>query len=546
MTRRYANQADSPNLTTARGAALYIGALLGPGLLLLPGLAAAEAGPASIVAWLALLGLSGLFAAVFSALGRRFPQAGGVIGYVAAGLGPRAGQAAGWSFLIGVVGGAPIVCLIGAGYVTGLTGGGHTARAAIAAALLLAVLALAAVGLRASTGAQLVLVGLLVTLVTVAVAGSAGSAGIAHWTPFAPHGWPSVGRAATTLMLSFVGWEAVAPLTTRFANPQRQLPPVIAIALAVTTALYLGLAVATIGVLGPGAATSVPLADLLGRAVGSAGPGVAAVAAVILTIGTVNAYVTGAATMARQLLADGAADGGRPTRAARAARAAPGFLAAIAAAAVSVMLAYCGWALALPATIALAFGWRLPKGPATVIAGTVTAGTATAGTVPGCPRAYDGGSDGAGSLSAIPRMSGSADGESTAEATSHGFQTLRRSDCAFCGDPIRGECKCTQLRLATITSSCTVTGCPSGSRARRGRASLTRIVHREGSRRSATSAAVKNSSGSGGRGAVVFRSPGLCPTISSVPPFDTPVPIRPKKAALGSAGSCMNCAETRS
>ena len=56
------------HLTTSRGAALYIGALLGPGLLLLPGLAAAEAGPASILAWLGLLILSGLFAAVFSAL----------------------------------------------------------------------------------------------------------------------------------------------------------------------------------------------------------------------------------------------------------------------------------------------------------------------------------------------------------------------------------------------------------------------------------------------------------------------------------------------
>ena len=33
------------HLTTSRGAALYIGAILGPGLLLLPGLAAAEAGP---------------------------------------------------------------------------------------------------------------------------------------------------------------------------------------------------------------------------------------------------------------------------------------------------------------------------------------------------------------------------------------------------------------------------------------------------------------------------------------------------------------------
>src|SRR6266568_8738369 len=103
---------SSANLTTARGAALYIGALLGPGLLLLPGLAAAEAGPASIVAWLALLILSGLFAAVFSALGRHNPSAGGVIGYVTAGLGPRAGRAIGWMFLAGVVGGAPIVCLI--------------------------------------------------------------------------------------------------------------------------------------------------------------------------------------------------------------------------------------------------------------------------------------------------------------------------------------------------------------------------------------------------------------------------------------------------
>ena len=74
--------AASPRLTTARGAALYIGALLGPGLLLLPGLAAAEAGPASLLAWAGLLGLSALFAVVFTALGRAFPSAGGVIGYV--------------------------------------------------------------------------------------------------------------------------------------------------------------------------------------------------------------------------------------------------------------------------------------------------------------------------------------------------------------------------------------------------------------------------------------------------------------------------------
>ncbi len=147
MTQSSAHTLGSPrHLTTSRGAALYIGALLGPGLLLLPGLAAAEAGPASVLAWLALLGLSGLFAAIFSAFGKTSPSAGGVMGYVAAALGPRAGRMVGWSFLVGVVGGAPIVCLIGASYVTGLTGGGYLARATIAAMLLLTLLALRPAG----------------------------------------------------------------------------------------------------------------------------------------------------------------------------------------------------------------------------------------------------------------------------------------------------------------------------------------------------------------------------------------------------------------
>src|SRR6516162_6651662 len=286
------------NLTTSRGAALYIGAILGPGLLLLPGLAAAEAGPASILAWLALLGLSGLFAAVFSALGRHIPSAGGVIGYVTVGLGPRAGRASGWMFLAGVVGGAPIVCLIGASYVTGLTGGGQLTRAAVAAALLLTVIGLAAGGLRASAAAQLVLVSLLTGVVVV---GSATGARAGNWTPFAPHGWLSVGSAAATLMFSFAGWEAVAPLTTRFADPSRQLPRAVAIALAVTTALYLGLAVATISVLGSAAATDVPLAGLLSHAIGTAGPDAAAVAAIVLTLGATNAYINGAAALAGQL-----------------------------------------------------------------------------------------------------------------------------------------------------------------------------------------------------------------------------------------------------
>jgi len=333
MAQNSTNQTSGPaNLTTTRGAALYIGAILGPGLLLLPGLAAAQAGPASILAWLGLLGLSGLFAAVFSALGGQIPSAGGVMGYVTSGLGARAGRATGWMFLAGVVGGAPIVCLIGASYVTDLTGGGQLARAAMAAALLLIVIGLAACGLRAGTSIQLVLVALLTVVVVVAVAGSASAERISNWTPFAPYGWMSVGSAASTLMFSFVGWEAVAPLTTRFANPSKQLPRAVAIALAVTTALYLALATATIGVLGPKAATDVPLAGLLTHVIGKAGPAAAAVAAIVLTIGTTNAYINGAIVMTGELVRT------RPTRADAAPRRL--LLTAIAVTGVVLLVAY--------------------------------------------------------------------------------------------------------------------------------------------------------------------------------------------------------------
>jgi amino acid efflux transporter len=404
---RITEPAAAQHLTTPRGAALYIGAILGPGLLVLPGLAAAEAGPASIIAWLGLLGLSGVFAAVFSALGRNIPSAAGVMGYVTVGLGSRAGRATGWIFLAGVVSGAPIVCLAGASYVTNLTGGGQLITASVAGALLLTVLGLAAAGLRATAAAQLALVSVLTVVVVVAVAGSAAAARAGNWVPFAPHGWLSVGSAAATLMFSFVGWEAVAPLTTRFADPSRQLPRAVAIALAVTTALYLSLAAVTIGVLGPRAATDAPLARLLSYAIGKAGPYAAAAAAIVLTLGATNAYISGAAATAGQLehsasasrpapklwlLAAIAGSGlalitsyglgiisiaglvavpttlfltvylGAMTAAARMLRGPVRLVALPAAVAVTVMLGFCGRALVVPAAVALAASWRAKSG----------------------------------------------------------------------------------------------------------------------------------------------------------------------------------------
>jgi amino acid efflux transporter len=142
----------------------------------------------------------------------------------------------------------------------------------------------------------------LIALVAVAAVGGAGHLRLHNWTPFAPHGPASVGPAATVLMLSFVGWEAIAPMTGRLRDPDRQLPRVILIAFVVTSAVYVALAVMTIGVLGRAADGAAPLADLLRVAIGPAGALVAAVVAIALVLTAVNAYLTGAAALAEQLL----------------------------------------------------------------------------------------------------------------------------------------------------------------------------------------------------------------------------------------------------
>jgi amino acid efflux transporter len=292
-------------LSVSRGAVLYIGALLGPGVLLLPGLAAARAGPASIVAWIGLLAVSGLLAVVFARLGVTVPAATGVRAYADAGLGEWAGRATGWCFLAGIITGAPIVCVIGGDYMAKLLDGGRVTAAVSAAVLLAIVLGVTQGGLRLSSAVQLGLVGMLIVVVVVAVVTALPHSRESNWTPFAPHGWTAVGSAASVLMFSFIGWEAIAPLTARFARPQTQLPKVIAIAFVTTTVLYVALAAGTVAALGRGAATTVPLEALLRVGLGGIAPTVAALAALLLTLGCTNAYLTGAAQLTRSLVGVG-------------------------------------------------------------------------------------------------------------------------------------------------------------------------------------------------------------------------------------------------
>jgi amino acid efflux transporter len=294
-------------LSIPQGTALSIGAVLGTGVTTLPAIAAGIAGPASLVAWAALVGLSIPHASTFAAMGARFPGSGGASTYVRRAFGPRASAAVGWCFYFAVPVGAPPASLMAGHYVSDAVGGGRAVAVAVAASLIVGVALMNAAGLRLSGRVQLGLTAVLATLMVVTIVAALPHASWDNLRPFAPHGWRAVGPAAALLVWGFAGWEAVASLAGDYRRPARDVPRATAIALGVVGTLYLALAATSLMVLGPATGSSeAPLSDLLAAGVGGEVRVVTAVVAVLLTVGAMNAYYAGASRLGAALARDGA------------------------------------------------------------------------------------------------------------------------------------------------------------------------------------------------------------------------------------------------
>ncbi|MGC9543151.1 APC family permease [Streptomyces sp. UG1] len=297
----------SGRLTAVQGTAMYVGAVLGTGVIALPALAAEAAGPASLLAWLALVLLSAPLAATFAALGARHPDAGGVSHYARLAFGDRTAAVVGWCFYLAVPPGASAAALFGGAYVSAALGGGRTTTTVTAVGLMAVITASNAVGVRVTGRFQFALAGLLVALLLVAVAFSLPHAGTDNLRPFAPHGWTAIAPAAALLVWSFAGWEAITHLAGEFRSPSRDLPRATTAAVVIVGVLYLAVAFAVIAVLGPGAARSeAPLGELMAQGLGGNARLLAAVAALLLTLGAMNAYFAGAAKLGAALGRDGA------------------------------------------------------------------------------------------------------------------------------------------------------------------------------------------------------------------------------------------------
>ncbi|HLP23063.1 MAG TPA: amino acid permease, partial [Microbacteriaceae bacterium] len=290
MTRASADHAA--RLGLGAGTALYIASVLGTGILVLPGLAAAAAGPASILAVALMLLLSIPMAGTFAALAARFPDPGGVASYVRSSLGDTAARATGYWFYFGVAMGIPVLMLLGGSYIGAVLGVDQSVVPWIGLAIFAPAFAANWFGVEVAGWVQFALTGLLLAVVVGVAAVAVPVVDPANLSPFFTHGWSGVGVAMSLFVWAFAGWEVGTHIAAEFKNPRRIIPLATGIALAVVGVSYLILQWATVGVLGvnhPWGA--VPLLDLVSATAPGPARVVVGLVALIVSVGVLNAYL---------------------------------------------------------------------------------------------------------------------------------------------------------------------------------------------------------------------------------------------------------------
>lgn len=297
-------------LSLSQGAALYVAAVLGPGVLVIPAAAVAAAGTGAVLVVAGLLLLSAPIAFAFAKLGATRPETGGITALTAAAFGRSAAVATTWLFYLGVPIGIPALALFGAGYLEAVIGGGRLGTMVIAAAIVAVCLVVNWFGVTASGRTQIILCVVLVAGVAAVMVIASPAADADKLSDVSPHGISGLAAAAVLLVWSLTGWEAGTYLAADFARPHRDITRATVIALAVVSAVYLGVTVMFAAVLGAHTALGpAPMAQLLlTRVDAGAAAAVVAALAVVVTVGGTNTYL---ASLAR-LGTDGARAGHLP------------------------------------------------------------------------------------------------------------------------------------------------------------------------------------------------------------------------------------------
>ena len=273
-------------LTARHLVMLGIGAVIGAGIFVMTGKAAADhAGPAIMLSFV-LAGfacaLAGLCYAEFAAM---LPVSGSAYSYAYATLGEFVAWFIGWNLVLEYMFAAATVAVGWSGYLTGLldsltgmTGIPLSIPAALTSAPLNvvdgrliptgamlnlpAVLIVAAIsalcyrGITQSASVNAVIVAIKIVVILLFLAFSLQYVDPDNWAPFIPpaegpgkFGWDGMVRGASIVFFAYIGFDAVSTAAQEAKNPQRDMPIGILGSLAICTVLYMAVAAVLTGML---------------------------------------------------------------------------------------------------------------------------------------------------------------------------------------------------------------------------------------------------------------------------------------------------------
>lgn len=243
---------------------LGIGTVIGSGIFIVTGIAAAtKAGPAIVISFL-VAGLASLLTALaYAELSSSIGGCGGAYNYAYKSFGKTIAWIIGWGLLFEYGVGAALLAIGWSGYMTSILNnlgislppallhspieGGIINLPAILIVLFLCAILSLSVKKSARFNAVMVAIKLIVIGIFVAVASFHVKP--SHWHPFLPFGWLGVMQGAALIFNAFIGFDVIALAAEETKNPKRNLPLGIIISFIVCMAIYLIFAALLTGIM---------------------------------------------------------------------------------------------------------------------------------------------------------------------------------------------------------------------------------------------------------------------------------------------------------
>nr|WP_092070084.1 amino acid permease [Dendrosporobacter quercicolus]NSL48120.1 amino acid permease [Dendrosporobacter quercicolus DSM 1736]SDM06051.1 amino acid/polyamine/organocation transporter, APC superfamily [Dendrosporobacter quercicolus] len=242
---------------------LGIGVIIGTGIFVLTGVAAAKyAGPGLMLSFV-LAGITCAFVCLaYSELAAMVPIAGSAYTYTYTSLGEFIAWLVGWNLILEYSVGASAVAGGWSAYMAGLlrsagvelpkaltsvpADGGLVNLPAVLITLFLTCLLVR--GVRESANVNRILVAIKLGAIFIFILLAGPQINAANWEPFLPFGWAGVSAGAAVIFFAYLGVDSIATSAEETRDPSRDMPIGIIGSLAVCTILYIAVSAIMTGV----------------------------------------------------------------------------------------------------------------------------------------------------------------------------------------------------------------------------------------------------------------------------------------------------------